>query len=224
MSKSGRGPEGQAAGCAWNYALGMKTCEYAGTALPELRSHPWQGSSTDPHARYSDFTLAPHLIRSELEDFVPWARYGAIETFYAMLERLNHARSTFETNDCEFTGPQPNGEVRVRKAFGCSGRLMLLFRSLEQNTLAAPMVSLRHALHVNLSQLDEAFEWGLIGTTLVPTRYLALPEIDAAQFGNQLMISFWAWGDSEADTMRNLGRLFTNLARALRHVSLRESA
>lgn len=198
----------------------MKTCEYTGAASPGLRSHPWQGSSTDARARYSDFTLSPHLIRSELEDFVPWAHYAAIETFYALLERLNHPRSAFETNDCEFTGPHLDGEVDVRKAFGCSGRLMLLFRSLEQNTLEAPMTALRHALHVNLSQLDEAFEWGLIGTTLIPTRYLALSEIDAGQFGNQLMISFWAWGGSEADTMRNLGRLFTNLSRALRSLAL----
>ena len=57
---------------------------------------------------------------------------------------------------------------------------------------------------------------GIIGTTIVPVRYLALPEAREQQLGSQLMLSFWAWGDSEADTMLNLGRLFKNLARALR--------
>jgi hypothetical protein len=202
----------------------MKTCEYAGGVFPELRSHPWLESKTDLAAHYYDFTIYPQLIRSALEDFVPWGHYGAIETFYALLERLNHPRSAFETNDCEFTGPHGNVEPEIPKAFGCSGRLMLLFRSLEQNTVEASMAALKHALHSNLAELDEAFVWGLVGTTLVPTRYLALPESNGQQLGNQLMISFWAWGDSEADTMLNLGRLFTNLSRALRNVSVRASA
>ena len=199
----------------------MKTCAYAGGVFPELRSHPWLASTTDLRARYYDFTASPQLIRSVLEDFVPWRHYGAIDTFYALLQRLNHVRSAFETNDCEFTGPHANDQPEIQKAFGCSGRLMLLFRALEQNTVEGSVASLQHALHSNLSELDEAFDWGLVGTTLVPTRYLALPESDDQQLGSQLMISFWAWGDSEAETMLNLGRLFANLSRALRNLSVR---
>lgn len=202
----------------------MKTCEYAGEPFSELRSHPWRESTTDLSAHYYDFTRSPQLIRSVLEDFVPWRRYTAIETFYALLQRLNHARSAFETNDCEFTGPRDNDQREIPKPFGCSGRLMLLFRSLEQNTVESSVTALKHALHVNLAELDEAFVWGLVGTTLVPTRYLALPESNGRQLGSQLMISFWAWGDSEADTMRNLDRLFINLSRALRNVSVQASA
>jgi len=100
---------------------------------------------------------------------------------------------------------------------------MLLFRALEQNTVEASVASLKNALHSNLSELDQSFIWGLVGTTLVPTRYLALPE-SHGQLGRQLMISFWAWGDSEADTMLNLGRLFTNLSRALRNLDVRATA
>jgi len=196
----------------------MKTCEYADGVFPELRSHPWLESTTDVAAHYYDFTRSPQLIRSTLEDFVPWGHYGAIETFYALLERLNHTRSALETNDCEFTGPHLNAEPEIPKAFECSGRLMLLFRSLTRNTVEASVASLTHALHSNLAQLDETFVWGLVGTTLVPTRYLGLPESNGQQLGQQLMISFWAWGDSEADTMLNLDRLLTNLSRALRNV------
>src|SRR4051812_14897353 len=120
----------------------MKTCAYGGEAFPELRSHPWLGSETDPAAHYYDFTIYPQLIRSSLEDFLPWVRYGAIDTFYALLERLNHARSVLATNDCEFTGPHDNDQPEIPKAFGCSGRLMLLFRALEQNTMPAPLSAL----------------------------------------------------------------------------------
>jgi len=197
----------------------MKTCEYAGALFPELRSHPWVDSSTDLAARYYDFTTSPQLIRSALEDFVPWARYGAVETFYALVQRLNHARSAFETNDCEFTGPHDNERPEISRALGCSGRLMLLFRSLRRNTATGSIAELQHALHSCLSDSDEAFIWGLVGTTVVPTRYLALPEGDDQQIGSQLMISFWAWGDSEAETMQNLNRVFTNLSRAFRTLS-----
>ncbi len=198
----------------------MKTCEYSGDPFPEPRSHPWLGSSSDPDARYHDFRASPLLIRSALEDFVPWARYGAIEAFYALLERLNHRQSALESNDCAFIGPHPNDEPTVTKAVLCSGRVMLLFRSLSQNTAAEPMELLKNELHEQLIALDAAFLWGLVGTTLVPTRFLALPESDQQQLGTQLMISFWAWGDSEGDTMLNLARVFKNLSRALRNVSL----
>ena len=59
----------------------------------------------------------------------------------------------------------------------------------------------------------------MIGTTLIPVRYLLLP--DAEQRGWQLMISFWAWGDTVADNMATLGRLFKNLALALQTLSAR---
>jgi hypothetical protein len=202
----------------------MKTCEFAGDTFSELRSHPWLGSITDPGARYHDLRESPQLIRSALEDFVPWARYGAIESFYALVERLNHRRSAFESNDCAFTGPHLNDEPSVDKALSCTGRLMLLFHALAQNVAAAPLVLLKDALHEELSTIDAGFQWGMVGTTLVPTRYLGLPERDDQQMGAQLMISFWAWGDSEADTMLNLGRLFTNLGRALRTLSARAAA
>jgi len=197
----------------------MKSCEYSGQAFPEARSHPWSGSSTDPHARYYDFTESPQLISSALEDFVPWAHYGAVHTFYALLQRLNHPRGKLASSDCELSGPHPNEEPEVPKAQACSGRLMLLFRALERNTDEQSLEALKDALHRQLYEQDEAFQWGMVGTTLVPTRYLALP--NDQQLGNQLMISFWAWGNDEADTMSNLDRLFTNLSHALRQVTAR---
>ncbi len=197
----------------------MKTYEYAGAPLAEPRSHPWQGSSLDARARYLDFTAAPELIRSSLEDFEPFRHYPAIEEFYALLERVNHPKSRLESNDCAFTGPHPSETPGVKAALECSGRLMLLYRDVEQNTRKDRVSWLKTALHYQLGHLDPKFTLGTIGTTLVPVRFLALA--DGARDGEQLLISFWAFGDSEASVMQSLARLFKNLSQAVRAVSAR---
>src|SRR3954464_5383259 len=125
----------------------MKTYEYAGPPSVEPRSHPWQGSSLDAQARYLDLTAAPELIRTSLEDFHPFRRYPAIEAFYALLERINHPQSQLEWNGCAFPGPPPIGTPGVGASLECSGRLMLLYRNLEQNARAASVAWLKTALH-----------------------------------------------------------------------------
>jgi hypothetical protein len=197
----------------------MQTCEYAGDPLTQPRSHPWQGAAGDPDAHYYDLKALPALIRTALEDFRPWQQYAAIETFYGMLERINHRSSTLESNDCAFTGPEPSAQPTASKAVECSGRVTILFRALGRNTAGGHVEELKNQLHCELAPHDTAFSSGMIGTTLVPARYLALPEADGQQLGWQLLISFWAWGDSEASAMRNLARLLKNLTRALRKLS-----
>jgi hypothetical protein len=193
----------------------MKTCEYAGAPFEEARSHPWTDATGNPDFRYYDLTATPALIRTSLEDFLPWSHYAAIEDFYLLLESLNRPRSTFVSNDSAFSGPSANDPSTIAKAFQCSGRVMLLYRELERNTLPGSIERLKNQLHHELVPLDPGFEWGVIGTTLVPARYLALSN----QLGSQLMISFWTWGDTEADTMNNLKRLFESLSRALTKLS-----
>jgi hypothetical protein len=197
----------------------MQTCEYAGEAFSEPRSHPWLGAAGDPDAQYYDLTASPGLIRTALEDFRPWARYAAIETFYALLERINHRSSSLESNDCAFSGPEACEEPTALRAIECSGRVTILFRALQQNTLLGRVELLKNQLHAELVPNDPSFDGGVIGTTLVPARYLALPEPDQQQLGFQLLISFWAWGDSEPTAMRNLARLLKNLTRALRKLA-----
>lgn len=197
----------------------MKTSEYAGVPFEQARSHPWTDASGHARFKYYDLTAAPEHIRHSLEDFLPWAQYAAVEDFYRMLEAINRPDSVFETNDCELSGPAKNEHPAIPKAFGCSGRVMLLFRKLEQNTRPGSIEQLKTRLHLALIELDQSFEWGVIGTTLVPARYLALADHGDNQLGQQLMISFWVWGDTEADTMVNLQRLFKNLSRALHKLS-----
>jgi hypothetical protein len=198
-----------------HYVLAMRSCEYTGAPFTEPRSHPWIDAVGDARCQYYDLTASPAHIRSSLEDFQPWSRYPAIEDFYALLERLNQKSSAFESNDCAFTGPHADAQPTMPGAFECSGRVMVLFRALRQNTVHERVESLKNKLHNALAQLDPDFLSGMIGTTLIPVRYLMLPERENQQLGSQLMISFWAWGETEADNMTNLRRLFKNLALAL---------
>jgi hypothetical protein len=197
----------------------MKTCEYAGARLLEARSHPWTDATDNPECRYYDLTAEPEHIRHSLEDFLPYGHEGAIDDFYMLLEALNGPDSTLESNDCAFSGPEHNDDPALPKPYQCTGRVMVLFRAIERNTSLDSVEQLKNQLHGELATLDRDFAWGVVGTTLVPTLYLALPEDE--QLGSQLMISFWAWGDCEADTMKNLSRLFKNLARALGKLSRR---
>lgn len=197
----------------------MKTYEYDGAPFTEPRSHPWLAGALDPQAGYHDFTASPQLIRSSLEDFKPFQRYPAIEAFYALLERINHPKSPLESNDCAFNAPQPTESSLVRASHECSGRLMLFYRDMAQNTRSARSAWLEAAFHQQLAPLDRTFLLGMIGTTRVPVRFLAMPE--GEQLGEELMLSFWAFGDSDASVMLNLARLFKNLTQALRGVSAR---
>lgn len=199
----------------------MMTCEYAGEPLGEPRSHPWVDVAGKPDCRYYDLTAYPERIRTSLEDFHPWSHYAAIEGFYGLLERLNHPKSKLESNDCAFNGPGKNEHLQIVKPLQCSGRLMVLFRFLAHNTDEARMARLKLDFHRELGVGDPTFRWGMVGVTVVPVRYLELSESAGQQLGAELMLSFWAWGDSEADTMLNLERLFKNLSKALRSVSAR---
>lgn len=197
----------------------MLTCEYAGPAMDERRSHPWVDSVTDPSCRYYDLKANPADIRSSLEDFVLWEKYAAIHTFYGVVKRLNAPLCALESNDCAFQGPAAHSHEGIDKSLECSGRVMVLFRHLKRNTVADQVCWLKEQLHLRLQDIDTPFQWGMIGTTLVPVRFLALPSTGGQQNGQQLMISFWAWGDTEASNMQNLARLMRNLSCALMLVS-----
>ncbi len=201
----------------------MRTCQYAGKPFSEPRSHPWTTSSSDPEARYHDLTASPGLIRTALEDFRPFAVDPAIEAFYTLLGRLNQPGSSFESSDCAFNGPHPSEDEASSggRLVQCDGRVMLLFRNLARNTAPGALESLERRLHLALIGLDTKFRDGLIGTTLIPVRYLGLPAGDDQQLGGQLMISFWAFGDSEAEVMHNLKRVVGNLSSALHTLARR---
>jgi len=96
---------------------------------------------------------------------------------------------------------------------------MILYRELELNLSQRGIEDLKNALHLRLTALDRTFEGGMIGTTMPPVAYVAMPNTREPQLGHQLMISFWAWGDSESEVMGNLKRVLENLAQALGSLS-----
>lgn len=174
---------------------------------------------SSPAHRYHDFKARPQLVRTSLEDFVPWSGTGAVETFYRLVEWINAPDGALESNDCEFTGPHEDRSAHSAKSQECSGRLMILFRDLPLNLSRPRVEELERAVHLRLAEVDPEFEFGIVGTTIVRTRYVSLPRAAEACLGYQLMLSFWAWGDTEAETMAHLDRLFGNLGTALKGIA-----
>ncbi len=180
------------------------------------RSHPWTDSKSGPSHRYYDFRSSPELIRSSIEDMTEWSAYPAIETFYRLLEWLNGPESLFESNDCAFSGATVDMNTNRLQ---CSGRLMILYRDLAFNTSPEQIHRLTNGAAHGLQRADPGFDSGAVGATIMSVRFTALPGPPERQRGQQLMLSFWAWGESEVATMANLDRLFRNLTLVLRALS-----
>lgn len=193
----------------------MQSCEYDGVPIEEPRSHPWSDTVASASCRYYDLKAHPGLIRTALEDLLPWSHYAAVTRLYELLERLNGSASILESNDCAFSGPSSSEAPQLGKSLQCEGRVMILYRELGRNLSLQRVEALKFAIHVQLAEHDREFEWGMVGTTLVPVRYIDLPGTDDEQLGHQLMLSFWAWGDSEAEVMESLGRVVKNLGQAI---------
>jgi hypothetical protein len=182
-----------------------------------IRAFPYKGTSGGADEDYYDFKKNPQLISSVLEDFVPWESHNAIHQFYEMLSWLNGADSPLESSDCALA--RQLGDNRTKEAFPrqleTSGRLMVLYRDLRLNTSLDHIEWLKKATHFHLNRLDPTFELGAVGLCLTTTSYTQL----GGQLGNELVISFFAFGDDELEVMENLERLFRNLYAALKSVS-----
>lgn len=197
----------------------MKVFEHTDPDSLRPRSHPWIDGESDPTHRYYDFRTKPERIRSSIEDMQEWSAYPATETFYRLLEWLNGSESVFESNDCAFSGATVNTSPQSSKRLQCSGRLMILYRNLALNTSPEQIHWLTNAAAHALSRTDPAFEGGAIGATIMSVRFTTLPGPPELQRGQQLMLSFWAWGAHELEVMTNLDRTFLNVTLALRTLS-----
>jgi hypothetical protein len=179
-----------------------------------VRAHPWDYAERSEEERYYDFKEHPELIPEVLEDYRPWAQSPAVQSFYELLRWINGEDSALETSDCAFMGPRPNDDPKWRKKLFCSGRLMILFRDLPLNTVYQYMQQLNEAVHFYLERLEPEFRWGSVGTTLMHIYYT-----DLNRPGRQLMLSFWAWGDTEEETFANLDTLIRTVSECIRKVS-----
>ena len=96
---------------------------------------------------------------------------------------------------------------------------MILFRDIGLNVNQSYIDWLNGAIHHYLKQIDPEFKWGAIGTTQMKAQYLDLAPPFDKQIGKQIMLTFWAWGDTESEVESNLGRLFDNLREAIQSIS-----
>ena len=197
----------------------MNTYDHSDAQSDTIRAHPWTVATSDPRNHYRDFKAAPWAIRTSLEDFTPWSAWPAIDRFHGLVEWINGSSSTLESNDCAFEGPCANSTPRFAKALQATGRLMILWRELELNLDLANTDWLRGELHRALNEIDRDLEFGVVGISVQRVQYLALAPPDERQMGFQLTLSFWAWGDTEAEVMGNLDRTFDGLWKSLRIVT-----
>lgn len=192
----------------------MNVYQLADPAALRVRAHPWVDAEGDASYRYYDLRRHPRHIRTSLEDLVAWRELSGVETFFQLIEWLNGPDSALESNDCAFSGPGPNTGDHSPLRLGVSGRLMVLFRQLERNTDPDEVDALTQQVGYALTLADPELDAAAIGVSVVEVQFTELP--DNARAGHQLMVSFWAWGDDEAEVDRNLVRTLDNLWTALR--------
>jgi len=191
----------------------LKTFENREEVSAQRRSHPWSTSTGGLSHRYYDFKAKPELIPVVLEDLRPWDAYAAVQSIYRLLAWINGPGSPFESNDCAFDGPEDNVDLGFPKRLQCCGRLGVLFRDLGLNTNDRAMSRWIGDIHDALRVIDAGFAWGAVGTTRLRVDYRNLPEGQGE--GSQLLLSFWAWGDDEAEVFENLARVIAALRKAL---------
>jgi hypothetical protein len=188
--------------------------------IPPGRHHPWTIVTSDPTLQYRDFKTRPDLIRTVLEDFVPWAHYPAVIRFYEMLEWLNGPDSVFESNDCGLRPPREDAETPpvIRGVFEkdplmIHGRLAFIFRDLAWNAARPTTEGLKTTIQDALAKNVPMFP-AAIGIGEWPHYFTAIN-----REGMAITLKFWAWGTDEAETMQNLYLAFGAIDGCLKWVS-----
>jgi hypothetical protein len=199
---------------------------------PEPRPHPYEAGSPD-QSGFVDFKTRPESIETVLEDFRPFASRSAIRTFYSFLRWINGPDSHLETNDCAFRVPSAHTDANSNLALGCHGRVYVFYRNLSLNSSSQHSDWLCGKLMQLLDGTDPEFtgQQGVVGFTLNSALQLSLwhgirlpdgtldTRVDDPGFGRHLMLSFWAYGNDEAEVFQNLDRLFKNIWEATKKLS-----
>jgi hypothetical protein len=188
------------------------------------RLYPY-GPDADGQRGHIDFRASPGQIRTSLEDFLPFARWPAIQTFYGLLEYLNGPTSRLETVDCAFRGPYSHCDSNSGLALAADGRLFVMYRDIGINCSKDHYQWLCGKLMQELELVDATFPAaeGVVAFSLNSAlhveisdgQWLPSGEFDAAQddrgMGYHTMLTFWAYGNDEAALFSNLDRVFKNI-------------
>lgn len=170
-----------------------------------LRSHPWTNMLSNDNSIYMDFKKQPKLIRTTLEDFIPFKKWDFVEQFYSLIEWINSPNSLLESNDCVFNAAEENPDQQYPYAKKCSARLMILFRDIPENCQAKSIDWLINKILTLVSTSKPGFKAGAIALTQSPTCYLALGDKpDTGGMGSQVTLTFMAYGKNEKRCYENM--------------------
>jgi len=101
-----------------------------GEGKGEPRLHPWGVSAHDPDAKFVDFLKCPDLIRTSLEDFIPYAHQPAIERFFELIEWMRGSETIWETTESKFWPISTHtNRFFAQYPLTCSGRLVFFCRN-----------------------------------------------------------------------------------------------
>lgn len=185
---------------------------------PDGRTHPWTHSSSDASHRYYDFVERPELIRTSLEDVLPFGGRPCADAFYELLEWINGPASLFETNDSGMRPVGPSDEHQFPHSMKMTARIHLFLRDHSENTSRTGVVWLLGALQHCIEREDDGWKRGCIGLALQPTKFETLPAA-CEQIGWLHEVHFWAFGDTEAETEDAFARCVRNVLAVLKEIN-----
>ncbi len=175
---------------------------------------------SDDSSVYMDFKKQPNLIRSALEDLVPFKKWGFVEQFYSLIEWLNSPSSLLESNDCVFNAAEDNPDQQYPYAKKCSARLMILFRDIPENCQVKSIDWLINNLLTLVSAMKPGFKAGAICLSQSPTCYLALGDKpDTGGMGRQVTLTFLAYGKNERRCYENMQEVLAIAQSSLQRVN-----
>lgn len=170
-----------------------------------LRSHPWTSMVSDDSSIYMDFKKQPKLIRTALEDLIPFKKWDFVEQFYSLIEWINSPNSFLESNDCVFNAIEVNSDQQYPYAKKSSARLMILFRDIPENCQEKSINWLIEKILILVSTTKPGFKAGAIALSQSPTCYLALGDKpDTGGMGYQITLTFIAYGKNESRCYENM--------------------
>ncbi len=201
-----------------------------------VRHHPWTFSETDETNKYLDLRNNVGLIRTSLEDFVPFSSFTSVQQFYSLLEWINGPDSFFESNDCAFRPPMENGQPNLcPKKLVAYGRVMVFLRNVQLNVSPESNAAFsrkgnvdprvpdftpsrdtewltRRSLEI-LTRLLSSNDAVCVGIELVPVLYEGAEGDHESKLGYEVSYKFWGWGDSTDEVFENIGLAVTALFR-----------
>jgi hypothetical protein len=206
-----------------------------------IRLQPWETADYAEGGRYYDFRKEPALIAEVLEDFVPLADYESVQQFYELLRWMNGPDSPYETNDSRLRPPRENRQRDLAdKALVRDGMLMFFFRDLPLN-LSADSVAWSRRFHryeidqheikptpndlllrfgqrcvEELSKINPDSQDDCVGVLLMPALFVDAPVHEDSKYGNQFVLRFLVWGDTDGEIMSNLTRTVAAISTCLK--------